>query len=141
MSAQDFANHRSRDTKLIAIALLALVALILSGLAIAGVGGAYPGQLAQLVLIVAFTMALLRMRAYGLILQDRIIRLEMEVRLARLGIADRFPKLTLRQLIGLRFASDGELPGLIDKVLAENIAAPTDIKKLVREWRPDTQRI
>lgn len=141
MSAQNFANHRARDQKLIAIALLALAALVLSGLALAGYGAAYLALLAQLILIVAFAMALLRMRAYGLTLQDRIIRLEMEVRLARLGLEDRFQRLALRQLIGLRFASDAELPALVDKVLAENIAKPADIKKLVREWRPDTQRI
>src|SRR5262245_66191354 len=69
-----------------------------------------------------FTLVLIS-RAYTVRLQDRIIRLEMQLRLARLGRERDFSRLSTRQLVALRFASDGELSALIDRALAENLTA------------------
>ena len=44
-------------------------------------------------------------------------------------------------MVGLRFASDAELPELARKVLDENITKATPIKKLVKDWQPDTLRV
>ena len=49
--------------------------------------------------------------------------------------------LTMPQLIGLRFASDGEMPELVRKVVAENIEDRTAIKKMVRDWQGDYDRV
>jgi hypothetical protein len=78
-------------------------------------------------------------RLYIIRLQDRIIRLEMRIRLARLGREADFDRLTTRQLVALRFASDAELPALIQRTLAENLAGK-QIKEAVRDWQPDTHR-
>jgi hypothetical protein len=75
--------------------------------------------------------------------QDRIIRLEEQLRYARLLSADdltRSHNLTLRQIIGLRFASDAELPALMNRALDQGLTEK-QIKQAVVHWRPDTYRV
>jgi hypothetical protein len=77
-------------------------------------------------------------------LQDRVIRIEMRLRLAEILPADlqgTIASLTIPQLVGLRFASDGEMPELVRKVVAESIDDRTEIKKLVRDWQGDYDRV
>jgi hypothetical protein len=78
-------------------------------------------------------------RQSALRLQDRIIRAEMRARLAHLGRHDAFARLSLPQLVALRFASDLELPALIDRVLTERLT-PDQIKRAVTSWQPDLLR-
>jgi hypothetical protein len=72
-----------------------------------------------------------------------VIRLEERLRLASLlnePLRSRIPELSESQLVALRFASDGELPQLVEKVLAGGM--PTkEIKKAVVRWRADTFRV
>jgi hypothetical protein len=82
-------------------------------------------------------------RLMVLTVQDRVIRLEMRLRLREVLPADlqaSIPELTARQLIGLRFASDAELPGLVRRVLAGSLTTTTEIKKAVEHWRGDYLR-
>ncbi len=82
-------------------------------------------------------------RLMALKVQDRVIRLEMRLRLREVLPADlqaRIPDLTPRQLVGLRFASDAELPELVRRVLAGSLGSPTDIKKAVARWQGDYLR-
>lgn len=78
-------------------------------------------------------------RAYTVRLQDRIIRLEMRLRLERLGRAAEFSRLSTPQVVALRFAADAELPGLIDSALTKNLT-PAEIKKAVSDWQADLHR-
>jgi hypothetical protein len=78
-------------------------------------------------------------RRYTVRLQDRIIRLEMRLRLLALGREHDITRVTMRQLVALRFASDAELPALIDRALAENLT-PDQIKRAVSNWQPDRMR-
>jgi hypothetical protein len=83
-------------------------------------------------------------RRFALTVQDRMIRLEMRLRLAKVlpaDLAQRIGELTVSQLIGLRFASDEELPKLVRKVLTEGIADRTAIKRMVRNWQGDYLRV
>jgi hypothetical protein len=82
-------------------------------------------------------------RIFALKVQDRVIRLEMELRLQRLLPVDmqaNIPALTVNQLVALRFASDAELPGLVRKVLSDKIDDRKAIKQMIQNWQPDHLR-
>lgn len=88
-------------------------------------------------------VALLIMRLYPLKVQDRVIRLEERLRMQALvpaTISARIGELTESQIVALRFASDAELPALVEKALASNMKL-ADIKKAVVTWRADTFRV
>jgi len=90
-----------------------------------------------------FFLAVFLIRLNPLRAQDRLIRLEERLRLQALLSADLRPRiddLTESQFIALRFASDGELPALVAKVLAANMQSK-DIKKAIVTWRADTFRV
>lgn len=92
--------------------------------------------------VVSFALLLvsIKMRIYSLRIQDRLIRLEERLRIAALAPAADVNKLTIPQLVALRFASDEELPALVAKTLAENLD-PKAIKSQIKSWRPDYARI
>jgi predicted lysophospholipase L1 biosynthesis ABC-type transport system permease subunit len=82
-------------------------------------------------------------RSYALRVQDRVIRLEEKLRYQRLLSPDLLAAsqaLTLKQIIALRFASDAELPALVQRTLAENLV-PKAIKQSISSWRPDYLRV
>jgi hypothetical protein len=94
---------------------------------------------------VAFALAggALAARVMVLAVQDRVIRLEMRLRLREVLPADlhaRIAELTREQLVGLRFAGDGELPDLVRQVLAGSLKNTTEIKKAVKQWQGDYLR-
>jgi len=96
-------------------------------------------------LLVAAALVLLALcgRRFALTVQDRVIRLEMQVRLQNLLPPDqraRIPEFTMGQLVALRFASDAELPGLARKVLDEKLSDRKTIKKMIQNWQPDELR-
>ncbi len=96
-----------------------------------------------LLLSVAFMVLAGRTRSWATHLQDRVIRLEERFRLAAIlqePLRSRISELTGSQLVGLRFASDAELPGLIQRALDEKLSR-SDIKKAVTDWRPDYSRV
>src|SRR5687767_6448345 len=97
------------------------------------------GVLVALALISIFFYA----RIFALTVQNRVIRQEMRLRLAEVLPADlksRIPELATGQLVGLRFASDEELPELTRKVLDERIRSGNAIKRMVRHWQADHLR-
>jgi len=103
--------------------------LIGTGVVLNGFGGLY---------------GLVVVRGYATGLQDRIIRTEMRLRLADILPPDSredIQNLTIKQLIGLRFASDEEMPELVKRVLAEDIQDVTPIKRMVQNWQGDHHRV
>ena len=96
-----------------------------------------------LLVAVALLMLGLLSRMMTLTVQDRVIRLEMRLRLRGCLPAElhsRINDLTPKQLIALRFASDGELPELVRDVLAGKLGTQKDIKMRVRNWQADYLR-
>lgn len=97
-----------------------------------------------LALAIALFLGALFARVFALAAQDRVIRLEERLRMRELLPADlqaRIPELTREQVIGLRFASDEELPELVARVLRENVQKRDEVKKLVKHWRADTHQL
>ena len=136
-SQQTYATHQHRPRTWSVAWLIAVIATaLLLWRAIAEPSW----QALALVLLaasVSLTVSLLRM--FALRLQDRIIRLEMQVRLAALGRSDLLARLKLPQLIALRFAADAELPALADRAHDEGLT-PKQIKQAVRDWQGDHLR-
>jgi hypothetical protein len=140
---QTYANHaRFHPPFHFFLAPGALVLIVLTGI---NVFRDYSRLEAWILLLMAilFFAALFLVRSYPLKAQDRIIRLEERLRLQTVlsaALARRIPELTEAQLIALRFASDSELPALVEKALAARMPA-REIKKTIVAWRADTFRV
>ncbi len=141
---QNFKNHASVDYGYIAAGLILIANLVL---AIYITIRDWPlhsrSHLWWIVVAIALVLVVVRLRGYATRNQDRIIRLEERLRYAALlqpAQLDRASALTMGQIVALRFASDAELPALLDRTLAENLASK-QIKQSITTWRPDHQRV
>jgi len=97
----------------------------------------------QLVMAFGFLCVLLAARLMALKVQDRVIRLEERLRLARVLPADLQGAVeTLRpsHLVALRFAPDDEVVELVRQVVDGKFNNQKEIKMAVRNWRPDYLR-
>ncbi len=96
-----------------------------------------------LLVAVALVLTVFTARSMATVNQDRLIRLEERIRLNRLmpGREADVAKLSVDQLVGLRFADDAEAPGLVDRIMAGDLSGRADIKKEVKVWRGDTLRV
>ena len=83
-------------------------------------------------------------RLQAIKVQDRVIRLEERLRYKENlspELAAKAANLTIGQIVALRFASDGELAGLVERTLNGEFAKPKDIKLAVKDWRGDNLRV
>ena len=93
--------------------------------------------------IALFCLAFMVRRHYALILQNRIVRLELRYRYFALtwkrfeAIEDQLKN---DQIFALRFAPDEELLGLIEKTISKNLSG-TEIKKAIVNWKGDYERV
>lgn len=97
----------------------------------------------QIFVAAALIVVAWKARSFALKAQDRVIRLEERQRLAIVlegPLRGRIGSLTEDQLIGLRYASDAEVAGLVQAALDENLSGEA-IKKRVTNWRPDFFRV
>ena len=97
----------------------------------------------QVVFAAALVGAGFLSRAQALTVQDRVIRLEMRLRLRGLLPPDLQPninELTHRQLVALRFASDEEMVELVRDVVGGKLATSKDIKRRIKSWQSDWLR-
>lgn len=82
-------------------------------------------------------------RLFALQVQNRVIRLEEQLRMAAVLPAElksRIGELTIGNYVALRFAPDAELPGLVRRVLNGELATQDSIKQAIKDWRPDHAR-
>ena len=139
---QKFENHIRHDKLGYVYLVMLLVSLVCA------VVGFFASTvwLAGAVLINTLATVLLAVnaRGYGFKVQDRIVRLEMWLRLAKVlsgELAERVEDFTIPQLVGMRFESDANLPELAQKVIDEDLRKSTEIKQLVKDWQADFQRV
>lgn len=98
----------------------------------------------QLVVALALLTLGFLSRTQALTVQDRLIRLEMRLRLRQVLPPELQPQvhaLTHRQLIALRFASDDELPVLVREIGDGRLQTAKDIKMRVKNWQADWLRV
>jgi hypothetical protein len=140
--AQSYENHAHRPTPTAVGGLFLLIAIVAFGLRWFAIGGRLSSAIGLAGLIGAIGTLLYISRIYTTRLQDRIIRLEMRVRGAALLTPEQqrlLHALHIKQVTALRFASDAELPALLERASRENMP-PTEIKKAVRTWVADDAR-
>ena len=146
---QNFANHTRWDPPfhffVLPVFVLGLILTLVHFFAHITEGDLRDHIHAFLLILLALALLILafKVRLNSLKVQDRVIRLEEQLRLMRLlpePLRARIPELTEGQLCGLRFASDAELPKLAERSLNEKLSR-TEIKKAIQNWRPDYWRV
>lgn len=139
---QNYANHR-RFVPLYHFGIFGLLVVNLLWSIVRVVKGFSFETALGVLMALALLGLFLYMRIFVLTVQDRVIRLEMRLRLKQVlpsDLAARIPELAVGQLIGLRFASDTELPELVREVLTNNILDRDVIKKKIKNWQGDYLR-
>ena len=132
---QTHANHGRRDLPYLALMVLGLTLTIAAFVHLGYRHDFLHWMLAGLSL--AAWSAGIAARHYGLKNQDRLIRLEENVRMHWMNIDPS--GLTMRQMIALRFAPDAELAGLVARAKAEHLSGK-QIKAAITNWRADHDR-
>jgi hypothetical protein len=97
---------------------------------------------ASLITVISFAMFLLffHCRIFPLKAQDRAIRAEENLRHFVLTGKRLDSRLTIKQIVGLRFASDAEFAALAQKAADEGLSQDA-IKRAVKNWRADHDRL
>lgn len=142
-TAQNYKTHRKFVPLFHYVALPVLMINVL--VAAWGIvqGPGLPSVWAFLMSVALFLGALFA-RVFALAAQDRVIRLEERMRMRELfpeALRARIGEFSREQIIGLRFASDGELPELAATVLRDNIQKRDEVKKMVKHWRADDHQL
>jgi hypothetical protein len=139
---QTYANHRRFEPLqhfiLTPILLVTWIATLWQAIKHPGLHSAWVAVAGFAVLMVA-----MQVRIYALKVQDRLIRLEETLRMRHLLPADlqgRIPELSPKQMVGLRFAADGELADRVREALDQHLGGE-EIKRRIQIWRPDTFRV
>jgi hypothetical protein len=142
MERQNYANH-SRYVKgyHFLLSLLLFAGLLISSVNLArhwNVKGFVSAAMIVLLFICAFLMAWY-LRAFPVKVQDRAIRAEESLRYYILSGKAIDSRLTMAQIVALRFAPDEEFLALAEKAAGENLS-PKDIKKAIKNWKADHYR-
>jgi hypothetical protein len=142
MSQQNITNHtRFHPLYHYFLMPLGLFGLIYSGIRLAKAPADH--HLDALLIFIAFILifcSIALVRIYALKVQDRVIRSEENFRHFILTGKPLESRLTTRQIIALRFASDEEMPSLAQRAIQENLSEK-EIKNAITNWRADHRRI
>lgn len=143
MAEQNYSNHR-RWYPLFHFVVMPLLALnflshLIRFFMAPSWGLAFWTLLGATLILLALASRLMALKA-----QDRVIRLEERLRYRDVlspELAKRANGLRTGQIIALRFASDEELPQLIERTLNGEFAKPKEIKQAIRNWQSDYLRV
>ncbi len=143
MAEQNFANHGKFFPPFHFFVIPVLTINLVHALYVWGKSGFSLAGFLQVLVAFALPLGFLSARMMALKVQDRVIRLEEQLRFDRLLPSDlrtRIGEFSVDQCIALRFASDSELPLLARKVLDDKVTERKSIKRMVSNWRPDYLR-
>lgn len=140
MSNQNFSNHKRFHplyhfflTLIVLATLIGVIVLIIKeGLSLS--------SFLFLLIFVFMAVSFILVRTYPLKVQDRVIRAEENLRHYVLTGQLLDSRLTVAQIIALRFASDAEFPDLCQKAVSQSLS-PQDIKKAIKDWKSDNYRV
>jgi len=142
MSEQNFKKH-SRYIPLwhfiIPLIMLSLLIGSINNLVHAEASNVYSAAL-LVVIAVLFIGFYWYTRWFALRAQDRAIRAEENFRHFILTGKPLDSRLRMGQIIALRFASDEEMPALAQRAVEEKLSQK-EIKKSIKTWRPDYNRV
>ena len=141
MKEQNFKNHARIVIGYHVISFLAILALLIGSfinLAHSAKENLYSASLICLIAVI-LGLFFVFIRTFPLKAQDRAIRAEENLRHFILTGKPLSDKLTINQIIALRFASDAEYLDLVTKAIEQNLA-PKQIKESIKNWRADYHR-
>jgi len=97
---------------------------------------------ASLILVLSACMIPLALfaRIFALKAQDRAIRAEENLRHFAMTGKLLDARLSVKQIVALRFASDDEFTALAARASADNLS-PTAVKQSIKNWRADEYRV
>ena len=141
MKEQNFKNHPRVVIGYHIISFVAILALLIGSFINLAHSAKENLYSASLICLIALILALffIYLRTFPLKAQDRAIRAEENLRHFILTGKTLSDKLTINQIIALRFASDAEYLDLVTKAIEQNLA-PKQIKESIKNWRADHHR-
>jgi len=145
MQEQNYKNH-TRIIPLFHYGVFAMITAIMVGAIVKGYRSYTTGLTGMLVpailFIIAVTLLLLAWyaRAFAIKAQDRAIRAEENLRYFAITGNLLDSKLSMGQIVALRFASNNEFVDLAHRAVAEDLK-PSDIKKAIQHWKADHKRV
>jgi len=140
-ASQTFANHRRNRPLYVVVYIVLFLNILWTGYRAATAPST--DTLNAALTAVAIGLLSYYARVFALTVQDRVIRLEMRLRLRELlptALHPRLHEFTHRQLVAMRFACDAELPALAERVLRDNVHDGRAIKEMITTWEPDHLR-
>jgi len=142
MSAQNYRNHRRYVFFFHVITLLCILALLTGSIVNLVHATREAIYCASLLVLVSFIFLsfFVYVRRFPLIVQDRAIRAEENLRHFMLAGRPLDGRLTIGQIVALRFASDEEFISLAKRAVDEALNKD-EIKKEIRNWRADHRRV
>ena len=142
MKEQNFKNYSRFVIGYHGVTFLAIVALLIGAvinLVKSSSDSLYVSSLLVLVSVILLVVSFYA-RSFALKAQDRAIRAEENFRHYLLTGKPISKGIKMRQIIGLRFASDEEFPGLVERAEKENLSEK-EIKQQIKNWKADTYRV
>jgi len=142
MSHQNIRNHYRYIPLWHFITSLAIIAVLIGSIVNLSKSTSENLYSASLIFVIALILSSFfwYARWFALRVQDRAIRAEEQLRHFVLTGKLLDPRLTMQQIIALRFASNEEFLALAQRAADQNMAAK-DIKQAVKSWRADTNRV
>ncbi|MCF6214236.1 MAG: DUF6526 family protein [Flavobacteriaceae bacterium] len=142
MKTQNYKNHPKYIFAYHVLGLLGLLALIVGSIMNLLHSASENVYAASLIVLMSFLLLLVFFfsRGFALKAQDRAIVVEEKLRYYLLTNKQLPSNLSVRQIVGLRFAADEEFPTLADKAVKENLSENA-IKKAIKNWKGDYYRV